>query len=137
MLVFTFGNRPVSKVSRDAGKAWTSRLQWKVNCMAKSKTVHVFPKDGSWAVRSDGRGSSVHSTQAEAITAARHLMKNGRSGQFVVLGESGRIVKSETYRLPKVKAPPRRSRLGKKKIEEAVGSVVLDRLNSYSLLPRA
>ena len=104
--------------------------------MAKGKTVHVVPNDGSWAVRSEGRSSSVYATQAEAITAARHMMKDGLSGQFVVLGQSGRIVKSETYRLPKVKTPPRKSRLGKK-IEEAVGSVVLDRLNSYSLLPRA
>jgi hypothetical protein len=119
------------------GRAWTNRLQLKMNSMAKSKTVHVVPKNGSWAVRSEGRGSSVHSTQAEAITAARHLMKDGRSGQFVVWGQSGRIVKSETYRLPKVKTPPRKSRLGRKKIEEAVGSVVLDRLNSSSLLSRA
>ena len=98
--------------------------------MAKSKTVHVVPKDGSWAVRGDGRRSSIHATQAEAVAAARGMMKDGLSGQFVVLGQSGRIVKSETYRLPKVKTPPRKSRLGRKKIEEAVGSVVLDRLNS-------
>ncbi len=101
--------------------------------MAKSKTVHVFPKDGSWAVSSEGRPSSIHSTQAEAITAARDMMKDGLSGQFVVLGPTGRIVKSETYRLPKVKTPPRKSRLGTKKIEEAVGSLVLERLNSSLL----
>jgi hypothetical protein len=111
-------------------------ITMKMNSMAKSKTVHVVPKDGSWVVGSEGR-ISVHSTQAEAIRAARHMMKDGLSGQFVVLGQSGRIVKSETYRLPKVKTPPRKSRLGKKKIEEAVGSVVLDRLNSYFLLPSA
>jgi hypothetical protein len=105
--------------------------------MPQNKTVHVIPSDGSWAVRSEGRRSTVHSTQAEAITAARQMMKNGPSGQFVVLERSGRIVKSETYRLPKVRTPPRKSRLGKKKIEEAVGSVVLDRLNSDSLPPGA
>ena len=105
--------------------------------MAESKTVHVVPNNGSWAVKSEGRGSSLHSTQAEAITAARRLMKVGGSGQFVVLGQSGWILKSETYRLPKVKTPHRKSRLGKKKIEEAVSSVVLDRLYSYSLPPRA
>jgi len=117
------------------GESMEKSITMKTDGMAKSKTVHVVPKDGSWAVRSEGRRSSVHSTQAEAITAARHMMKDGVSGQFVVLGQSGRIVKSETYRLPKVKTPPRKSRLGKKKIEEAVGSVVLDRLNSS--LPRA
>jgi len=100
--------------------------------MATSETVHVFPKDGSWQVRSEGRGRSVHSTQAEAITVARQMMKAGPSGQFVVFGKSGRIVKSETYRLPKVKPPYRKSRLGKKKIEEAVVSVVLERLNSHA-----
>lgn len=103
--------------------------------MVKSKTVHVVPEDGFWAVKGEGRRSSVHSTQAAAITAARDMMKDGVSGQFVVLGQSGRIVKSETYRLPKVQTPPRKSRLGKKKIEEAVGRVVLDRLNAS--LPRA
>ena len=119
------------------GENMDKSITMKMNGMAKSKTVHVVPKDGSWAVKGEGRSGSVHSTQAEAITAARHMMKDGLSGQFVVLGQSGRIVKSETYRLPKVKTPPRKSRLGKKKIEEAVGSIVLDRLNSYSLLPRA
>jgi hypothetical protein len=109
----------------------------KMNGMAKRKTVHVVPKDGSWAVRGEGKSASIYSTQAEAIRAARHMMKDEPSGQFVVLGQSGRIVKTETYRLPKVKTPPRKSRLGKKRIEEAVGSVVLGRLNSYSLLPRA
>jgi hypothetical protein len=103
--------------------------------MAKSKTVHVVPKDGSWAVSGEGRRSSLHPTQSEAITAARDMVKDGVSGQFVVWGQSGHIVKSETYRLPKVKTPPRRSRLGRKKIEEAVGSVVLNRLNSSQ--PRA
>ncbi len=58
------------------------------------------------------------------------MMKDTGSGQFVVLGQSSRIVKSETYRLPKVKTPHRKSRLGKKKIEEAVSGVVLDRLKS-------
>jgi len=109
----------------------------KMNGMANGKTVHVVPKDGAWVVISEGRRSSVHSTQAEAITAARRMMKDRLSGQFVVWGQSGRIVKRETYRLPKVKSPPLKSRLGRKKIEEAVGSVVLDRLNSYSSLPRA
>jgi len=108
-----------------------------MNCIAESKTVHVVPKDGFWAVRRDGESSSVHSTQAEAITVARQMMKDLSSGQFVVLGQSGRIVKSETYRLPKVKTPPRKSRLGRKKIEEAVGSVVLDRLNSCPSPSRA
>jgi hypothetical protein len=98
--------------------------------MGESMTVHVVPKDGSWAVTAEGRRGSVHSTQAEAIAAARGMMKDGPSGQLAVWGQSGRIVKSETYRLPKVKSPPRKSRLGKKKIEEAVGGVVLDRLNS-------
>jgi hypothetical protein len=109
----------------------------RVNDMANSKTVHVFPKDGSWAVRKEGRSTSVHSTQAEAIIAARQLMKDGTSGQFVVLGQSGRIVKTETYRLPKVQNPPRKSRLGRKKIEEAVVSIILDRLNSYAPPSRA
>ena len=84
----------------------------KTKGMAASKTVHVVPEDGSWAVRSEGKRSSLHATQAEAVSAARQMMKDGVSGQLVVLEQSGRIVKSETYRLPMFKTPPRKSRLG-------------------------
>jgi hypothetical protein len=126
------GGRPPKRtgLTVDRVASINKSITIKANGMVRRETVHVFPKGDSWAVRGEGRRGSVHSTQAEAIAAARGMMKDGLSGQFVVLGQSGRIVKSETYRLPKVKTPPRKSRLGKKKIEEAVGGVVLDRLNS-------
>lgn len=98
--------------------------------MAKGKTVHVIQKNGPWVVQGEGSTTSVHPTQAQAVTAARHIMKGSVSGQFVVLGRTGRIVKSETHRMPKVQPPPRKSRLGSKVIEQAVSSVVLERLGA-------
>ncbi len=43
--------------------------------MAKD-TLHVVPHDDSWAVKREGneRSSSTHSTQKEAIDAARELL---------------------------------------------------------------
>lgn len=105
--------------------------------MAKSKTVHIVPSKDGWAVMGNGKSRSTHSTQADAIKAARHLVRESVSGQFVVLRPDGQMGKHETYGLPKVQAPPRKSRLGTKKIEKAVGSLILDRLLTDRLPKRA
>jgi hypothetical protein len=105
--------------------------------MAKSKTVHVFPSNGAWAVEREGKVASTHATQADAIKAARELVRDSVTGQFVVLKRDGQIVKHETHGLPKVKEPYRKSRLGTKRIEKAVGSLVLDRIKADPLPPPA
>ena len=99
--------------------------------------MHVVPRDGAWAVKRGGEAASTHATQADAIKAARHMMRDSVAGQFVVLNRNGQIVRHETHGLPTVKEPPRRSRLGTKRIEMAVGSLVLDRMKTDPPPPRA
>jgi uncharacterized protein YdaT len=56
------------------------------------KNQHVVPRDGNWAVKSEGskRASSVHDTQGEAIKAAREIAHNQNSELFIH-GRNGRI----------------------------------------------
>lgn len=62
------------------------------------KNQHVVPHAGGWAVKGAGnqRASSIHSTQREAIEAARHAAINQRSEMFIH-GENGRIRERNTY----------------------------------------
>lgn len=103
--------------------------------MARSKTVHVVPATHGWAVKREGRSGSLHAAKGDAVEHARHLARSGASGQVVIHQRDGRIAEHVTYGLPKVKNPPRRSRLGTKKIEEAVNRAVWDRLKSDPLPP--
>ena len=59
--------------------------------MAK-KNQHVVPHPQGWAVKSEGssKPSSVHSTQAEAITQGRKIAKN-QSSELLIHGRDGRI----------------------------------------------
>ena len=65
--------------------------------MAK-RNQHVVPHDGGWAVRGAGsrRASSVHSTQEEAINAAREIARNQRSELFIHR-KDGRIRDRSSY----------------------------------------
>uniref|UniRef100_A0A7C4CBI3 DUF2188 domain-containing protein n=1 Tax=candidate division WOR-3 bacterium TaxID=2052148 RepID=A0A7C4CBI3_UNCW3 len=67
--------------------------------MPERKVVHVVPHGDQWAVRSEGseRAASVHSTQAEAIGAARTIAVNAGLGQVVVHRPDGRIREEHTY----------------------------------------
>jgi hypothetical protein len=103
--------------------------------MTKNKTVHVVPSGGGWAVRREGRLSDTFSTQANAIKAARDMVRNNVIGQFVVLKQDGQIVKHVTHGLPKVQDPPGK-RGGKKKIQNAAGRVALERFAADSHPPR-
>jgi uncharacterized protein YdaT len=49
------------------------------------KNQHVVPRDGNWAVKSEGakRASSIHDTQNEAIKAAREIAHNQSSELFI------------------------------------------------------
>lgn len=62
------------------------------------KNQHVVPHSGGWAVKGAGneRASSVHSTQREAIAAAREAaMRQG--SEVLIHGENGRIRERNTY----------------------------------------
>jgi hypothetical protein len=59
--------------------------------MAK-RNQHVVPHDRGWAVRGAGaqRASSVHSTQGEAISAARQTARN-QGSELLIHGRNGQI----------------------------------------------
>lgn len=62
------------------------------------KNQHVVSHEGGWAVRGAGneRASSVHSTQREAIAAARETAIR-QSSEMLIHGENGRIRERNTY----------------------------------------
>ena len=65
--------------------------------MAK-KNQHVVPHPQGWAVRGVGnqKASSVHSTQREAIDAAREIARN-QGSEMLIHGVNGRIRERNTY----------------------------------------
>ena len=65
--------------------------------MAK-KNQHVVRHDEGWAVKSAGsqRATSVHSTQAKAIEAAKSIAKN-QGSEMLVHGRNGQIRERNTY----------------------------------------
>ena len=89
---------------------------------AMRKTVHVVPQDGRWAVKRDGAKGDTFATQADAIKAARYIVRVSSPSQFVVFNHDGKIVKHGTHGLPKVQDPPgKRGR--NKAIQNAVSRV--------------
>lgn len=62
------------------------------------KNQHVVPHDGGWAVRGagNGRATSVHNTQREAIGAARETAIR-QGSEMLIHGENGRIRERNTY----------------------------------------
>ena len=63
-----------------------------------TKSQHVVPNGGKWAVRRAGaeRASGVYSTQKEAIARGKELAKN-QGTELYVHGEDGRIRERNTY----------------------------------------
>ena len=63
-----------------------------------SKSQHVVPNGGKWAVRRSGaeRASGVYSTQKEAIARGKELAKN-QGTELYVHGEDGRIRERNSY----------------------------------------
>jgi uncharacterized protein YdaT len=59
---------------------------------------HVVPRDGTWAVRSEGarRDTSHHPTQAEAITAPREIAGNQRT-ELIIHRPDGRIRSRDSH----------------------------------------
>ena len=62
------------------------------------KNQHVVPHSDGWAVKgaANQKATSVHSTQREAIGAARDIARNQGSEMFIH-GENGRIRERNTY----------------------------------------
>lgn len=62
------------------------------------KDQHVVRHDDGWAVRGSGssRATSVHSTQADAIEAARTIARNQESELFIH-GRDGQIRERNSY----------------------------------------
>jgi len=65
--------------------------------MAK-KTVHVVPRDGSWAVKTAGasRAAKVTSTQADAIERGRQIAVNNNT-ELIVHRKDGTIRSKDSY----------------------------------------
>jgi hypothetical protein len=64
-----------------------------------AKTVHVFPSDGSWEVRREGKSGKMFVTRREAADAARETVKKDSAGQFVVHGKDGQIREHGAHRM--------------------------------------
>ena len=86
-------------------------------------------------VQKEGKSAAIFPTQREAVEAAREIVKDKAAGQLVIHGKDGRIREHETYGMPRIQDPPKRSRLAKR-IGRAVGKVALNRVTSDSIPPR-
>jgi Uncharacterized protein conserved in bacteria (DUF2188) len=96
----------MAKKSTSATKKSSSKTSAK---KAETKTIHVVARIGGWAIRSEGhsRATSVHSTQKEAVEAARALAKKA-AGALVIHGRDGRVQSRDSY--SKDPLPPREPR---------------------------
>jgi len=63
------------------------------------ENLHVVPRIEGWAVRSEGRTrpASIHSSQREAIDAARKLARRTAANQLVIHGRDGRIKERDSF----------------------------------------
>ena len=62
------------------------------------KNQHVVPHQGDWAVKGAGnqKATSVHSTQQEAVDAAREIARNQHS-ELIIHRPDGRIRDKYSY----------------------------------------
>lgn len=62
------------------------------------KNQHVVPHANGWAVRGAGnaRATTVHQTQAEAISQARGIAQNQRS-ELLIHGRNGQIRERDSF----------------------------------------
>lgn len=83
---------PKGKIKKNSGKTVFK------NRKANSENLHVVPRIDGWAVRSEGsiRATSIHSSQREAIHAARKVAKK-TAAQLVIHGRDGRIRERDSY----------------------------------------
>ena len=107
---------------------WNARRQFCFTLevrIAMTKTFHVYPSDAGWVVRKEGRRAETYPTQREAVDAARQSIKDSTQGQLVIHKRDGSIRDHQTYGMPRVQDPPKKSRLAKQ-IERAVEKVTLE-----------
>ena len=59
---------------------------------------HVVPHNDKWAVRAEGaeRVTSIHSTQQEAIDAAREIARNQHT-ELLIHGADGKIRERDSH----------------------------------------
>jgi len=100
-----------------------------------TSTFHIYPSDGVWVVQKEGKNAETFPTQREAVEAARQIVRHKTEGQLVIHGKDGGIREHETYGMPQIQDPPKKSRLAKR-IGRAVGAVALKRVKSDSQPPR-
>jgi uncharacterized protein DUF2188 len=100
-----------------------------------AKTVHVYPSDGTWAVKQEGKSAKTFSTQQEAVHAAKKIVKGRKAAQLVVHGKNGQILEHEAHGMIRIQDPPKKSRIAER-IERAVAKVALERVQSDSSHPR-
>ena len=64
----------------------------------RSKSQHVVPRDGEWAVRGEGNAKDTKRfrTQKDAIDAAKKIARNSRS-EVLIHGQDGRIRERHSY----------------------------------------
>lgn len=62
------------------------------------KNQHVVPHKDGWAVKGagNGRATSVHDTQQQAVNAAREIARNQQS-ELVIHRPDGRIRDKDSY----------------------------------------
>jgi len=78
--------------------------------MSKDRDRTVYQKeDGSWAnKRNDAsRSASNHSTQKEAVTAAKGMLKNQGGGELTTKGVDGKFRSKDTIAPGRDPNPPR------------------------------
>jgi len=108
--------------------------------MAKNK--HVVPHGSEWAVRGEGNGrpTSIHRTQAEAIEAAREIARK-QHGELVIHRSDGRIRDRDSYGIDplppksprKVLFPPAPGETDPDRIRNAVREVLSERGDKNTL----
>ncbi|MEK6281467.1 MAG: DUF2188 domain-containing protein [Acidobacteriota bacterium] len=108
--------------------------------------LHVVPRIGGWAVRTEGssRARSIHGSQREAIEAARKLAKEAAM-QLVIHGRDGRIRERDSYSqepLPpkqprKVLYPSSSPNTSRQAIRRAVSEAVREVSEKQSLVSKA
>jgi hypothetical protein len=105
------------------------RYAQRYNTNMASITVHVFPSDGTWVVKSEGKPGTSFATQRAAIQAARKSIRTEKGGQYVVHGTDGRLKGRGVYRMPRVQDPPRKSPRADE-IERVVSKIALSRVQA-------
>lgn len=63
-----------------------------------NKNQHIVPHENRWAVRGAGNGrvTSVHETQAEAIQRGREIAQNNHS-ELLIHGRNGQIRERDSF----------------------------------------